>query len=63
METLCCPLQLLRWVPRETEAFLAPIAAYCTPPHHLNLGWTGLEVCPRLAAYQQESSGLHPTVP
>ena len=24
MEILCCPLQLLGWAPRETEAFLAP---------------------------------------
>ncbi|XP_054939201.1 autophagy-related protein 9A isoform X1 [Physeter macrocephalus] len=36
MEILCCPLQLLRWAPRETEAFLAPIAAYCTPPPPAN---------------------------
>lgn len=28
--------------PRETEAFLGPTAAYCIP-HHLHMGWTGLE--------------------
>ena len=32
----------LGWAPGRLEAFLAPIAAYCTP-YHLHMGWKGPE--------------------
>ena len=33
---------ILGWAPGRLEAFLAPIAAYCTP-YHLHMGWKGPE--------------------
>lgn len=42
MEILCCPFQLLGWVPRRLRSSWALIAAYRTP-HHLHMGQTGLE--------------------
>lgn len=43
MEIPCCPLPTFRMGRWETEAVLAPIAAYYTP-YRLHVGWTGLVV-------------------